>query len=221
MYEAATDPSPGPRRRHGDFNDPKLAHAYSKDPLLNRKAHGSVSSFHHGVSSSKLASMSNPSLESQLARDFAAQAKVASGSTSSLGQLPNASGIFGQGAGQGSAPTSPYGHPKGVAVAHGVGMGRSPGHVGHNGQGVVLPSIRNWEDGNGHGSGHGQQGINPMFRVVSPARTRTTSYAHDSPAKVTRTFTAELPSHPSLTSPASPTHITIRDDPTRIMCRLS
>jgi meiosis induction protein kinase IME2/SME1 len=127
---------------------------------LNRKAHGSVSSFHHGISSSKLASLSNPSLESQLARDFAAQAKVASGSTSSLGQLPNASGIFGPAGGLGSAPTSPYGHPKGVAVAHGVGMGRA---AGHDGQGVVLPSIRNWDDGNGHG----QQGINPMFRVVS------------------------------------------------------
>jgi meiosis induction protein kinase IME2/SME1 len=56
--------------------------------------------------------------------------------------------------GQGSAPTSPYGHPKGLAVAHGIGMGR------HAHQGQQLPSISDWQ-----GEYAGQ--INPMFRVVS------------------------------------------------------
>jgi hypothetical protein len=48
--------------------------------------------------------------------------------------------------GQGSAPPSPYGHPKATAVASGAGLGRQ-----------VLPSISQWDDD-----------VNPMFRVVSP-----------------------------------------------------
>jgi len=50
--------------------------------------------------------------------------------------------------GQGSAPPSPYGHPKAAAVANGAGLGRQ-----------VLPSISQWDDD-----------VNPMFRVVSPPR---------------------------------------------------
>ena len=103
----------------------------------------------------KLASLSNPSLESQLVHDFAAHANVAG--SPSLGHHNTSTTSFGAAIGQaqGSAPTSPYGHPKGNAVAQGVGMGRN----GH-GHGLELPSIRNWEAGAG-------EGINPMFRVVS------------------------------------------------------
>lgn len=67
---------------------------------------------------------------------------------------------------QGSAPTSPYGHPKGIAVAHGIGMGRQ----GH-GMGQTLPSISDWQ-----GDVPPQGQINPMFRVVSQRRpVRSTS----------------------------------------------
>ncbi|OXG43921.1 CMGC/RCK protein kinase [Cryptococcus neoformans] len=55
-----------------------------------------------------------------------------------------------------SAPTSPYGHSKGAAVAMGVGIARNgPTVTG----GTVLPSISSW----GEVEGEGQ--INPMFRV--------------------------------------------------------
>ena len=133
--------------------------------MYNRKAAGSLSSFHlAGISSSKLASHSNPSFETQFANDFASRAKVASGSSPALGSMSNNSGMLvGQvgSQGQGSAPTSPYGHPKGAAVAHGVGMGRHGG--GGSAGGLTLPSIRTWEEGSGRHDGN----INPMFRVVS------------------------------------------------------
>lgn len=63
---------------------------------------------------------------------------------------------------QASAPTSPYGHPVGMAVAHGGGMGRS---------GMMLPAIRSWdEEAEEEGGGGGGEGeINPMFRVVRPS----------------------------------------------------
>lgn len=67
--------------------------------------------------------------------------------------------------GMGSAPTSPYGHPKAQAVSNGIGMGRTvglPAH-GHAGQGP---------GGGGEGMDWigvetDREGINPMFRVVS------------------------------------------------------
>ena len=153
----------------------QLAYAYSKDPLMAKR---SMSSFVN-PSASRLASISNPSLESQLARDFQAHATVASPSSTSLGGSRMSPGVphvpshhtmpghdspsvahsqahFAAALGpQGSAPTSPYGHPKGVAVSHGVGMGRTAGA----GQGTVLPSIMSLEE-------EGRQ-INPMFQVVS------------------------------------------------------
>jgi meiosis induction protein kinase IME2/SME1 len=135
--------------------------------MYNRQAAGSLSSFHlAGISSSKLASHSNPSFETQFANDFASRAKVASGSSPALGSMSNNSGVFLSQVGnhgQGSVPTSPYGHPKGAAVAHGVGMGRHAG--GGSSSGVMLPSIRSWEEENGQNDGK----INPMFRVVSLA----------------------------------------------------
>lgn len=158
--------SPGPRRARHDYPE-QLPHTFSKDPLMSRRA-PSQSSFHkhlgHGQSNSKLASMSNPSLESQLAHDFKTQANVA-GSNSTLGHHPSSSAVGFSAAlgqppiGKGSAPTSPYGHPKGAAVAHGVGMGRTTGAPG-----VHLPGIGAWE--NGH-----EGNINPMFRVVSRSDT--------------------------------------------------
>jgi len=117
------------------------------------------------MSSSKLASHSNPSFETQFANDFASRAKVASGSSPALGSMSNNSGVFAAqvvGQTQGSAPTSPYGQPTGAAVAHGVGIGRHGGGGPANG-GVTLPSIRSWEDGNSRHDGN----INPMFKVVS------------------------------------------------------
>ncbi len=54
---------------------------------------------------------------------------------------------------QGSVPTSPYGHPLGIAVAHGGGLGRS---------GTILPAIVSWDEAE-----EGDEDINPMFRVVS------------------------------------------------------
>jgi hypothetical protein len=71
--------------------------------------------------------------------------------------LPTNSHYFMQnlgGQGQGSLPTSPYGHPNGVAVSQGIGLGRDQAAMGS------LPSIRSWEAQDG-----GQ--INPMFKVVS------------------------------------------------------
>ncbi|WVF70293.1 hypothetical protein IAT40_005082 [Kwoniella sp. CBS 6097] len=159
------DSDPGPRRS-GRQEWP--------DPLRTRDAKRapSISSFkQHSVMS-----RSNASLESQLAHDFRKHATVgATPSTASLGRL-------GQGAsslslhsqlesashmsphalsgGNGSVPTSPYGHPKASAVAHGIGMGR---HPAAGGSGTVLPSISSWE-GSGVGSGH-ESHINPMFRV--------------------------------------------------------
>jgi meiosis induction protein kinase IME2/SME1 len=102
---------------------------------------------------------SNPSLESQLAHDFQRHAPfAASSSATSLGRhgashlslhdsmppVPPVPSIRQHG--QGSAPPSPYGHPKATAVASGAGLGRQ-----------VLPSISQWDDD-----------VNPMFRVVSP-----------------------------------------------------
>ncbi len=103
-------------------------------------------------------SRSNASLESQLVKDFQASAVVASSSSTSLGRHGASQlslhgengGLLGQNR---TAPTSPYGHPKGVAVAHGAGMGRS---------GTILPSISSFDE-----SGHDHGQINPMFRVVS------------------------------------------------------
>ncbi|ORX37406.1 hypothetical protein BD324DRAFT_656473 [Kockovaella imperatae] len=161
------DSDPGPMNHHR--SESHLPFAYSKDPLLAKR---SMSSMHQ--MSSRLANMSNPSLESQLAHDFQARATVASGSTTSLGQHGRSTASLGQYGltrstdqydmmthqnqlfanavgGQGSAPTSPYGHPKGTAVSHGVGMGRH----------APMP----------HGVGmtiqEGQEVINPMFQVVS------------------------------------------------------
>lgn len=57
-----------------------------------------------------------------------------------------------------SAPTSPYGHSKGAAVAMGVGIARNGPAVA---SGTVLPSISSL------GEVEGESQINPMFRVVS------------------------------------------------------
>lgn len=102
---------------------------------------------------------SNPSLESQLASDFR-RANIASSSASSLGRhgasslnlqdgYPFAPGLDPR-TFQGSAPTSPYGHPQGKAVAQGQGVGRE---YGYDSQG--LPGVADVRD------------VNPMFRVVS------------------------------------------------------
>ena len=118
---------------------------------------------------------SNLSQDSQLARDFSGRANITSLSSTSLGrhgqssmslndvppvpqqymQHPGSAEMFSQypQGGQGSAPTSPYGHPKGTAVAMGQGIGRDYIHQG-------LPPISDWE-------GQEQGMINPMFRVVS------------------------------------------------------
>lgn len=114
---------------------------------------------------------SNLSQDSQLAHDFRVHANVASSSSTSLGrhgqssmslheqsnmnlhELPSVPQQYLHGSPDvlGSAPTSPYGHPKGTAVAMGQGIGRDFLHQG-------LPSISDWE---------GQSDINPMFKVVS------------------------------------------------------
>ncbi|KAK8866104.1 hypothetical protein IAR55_001255 [Kwoniella newhampshirensis] len=147
------DSDPGPRRStRSEWHDPiQRTHDPKRAP--------SVASFHHQHS---LMSRSNASLESQLAHDFKAHANVGAGagSSTSLGRhgtsqlsLQGHLETLGvpQPAMNGSAPTSPYGHPKGTAVALGAGMGR---------HGTVLPSISSWE-----GSGVGEAQINPMFRV--------------------------------------------------------
>jgi len=118
----------------------------------------SASNLNRHRSPSRLMSGSNPSLESQLAHDFQRHAPfAASSSATSLGRhgashlslhdsmppVPPVPSIHQHG--QGSAPPSPYGHPKAAAVASGAGLGRQ-----------VLPSISQWDDD-----------VNPMFRVVS------------------------------------------------------
>ncbi|KIR38780.1 CMGC/RCK protein kinase [Cryptococcus deuterogattii 99/473] len=61
-----------------------------------------------------------------------------------------------------SAPTSPYGHSKGAAVAMGVGIARNGPKVA---SGTVLPSISSL------GEVEGENQINPMFRVqISPSK---------------------------------------------------
>ena len=135
--------------------------------------------------SSRLGNISNPSLESQLAHDFQARANVASSSSTSLGQLGQSSISLGQYSGprtalpagmyteippplpfatlqhgQGSVPTSPYGHPKGAAVSHGAGMGRHHGYerpLVHS-QSGTLPGILDVDE---------QSRINPMFQLVN------------------------------------------------------
>lgn len=129
--------SPGPRRG-GQQDWPE--HTHSIDPLKRRAP--SVSSFR--PSPSKLTSSSNHSLDG-LAHDFTAHANLASSSSPFSLQA------------QGSAPTSPYGHPVGMAVAHGGGMGRS---------GSMLSAIRSFDETEDDGDGE----INPMFRVVSAVR---------------------------------------------------
>jgi hypothetical protein len=110
----------------------------------------------NSASSLRLTSKSNPSLESQLAHDFMAQANVQPPLPQSSLSVPGSSGYFnGGGTGQGSLPTSPYGHPKGSAVALGVGLGRDYGRT------EMLPSISSWNQPEAQGE------INPMFRVVS------------------------------------------------------
>lgn len=64
--------------------------------------------------------------------------------------------------GQGSAPTSPYGHPQGKAVALGHGVGRphlEPRYYGQGQSQERLPGVADMQEGM----------INPMFRVVSCA----------------------------------------------------
>ncbi|WWD17691.1 hypothetical protein CI109_102132 [Kwoniella shandongensis] len=148
------DSDPGPRRSaRSEWQDPIQRH---HDP----KRAPSVTSFHQ----QSLMSRSNASLESQLAHDFKIHANVGAGAgagtsstslgrhgTSQLSLQGNGVDYPSQGLANGSAPTSPYGHPKGTAVAFGAGMGR---------HGTVLPSISSWE-----GSGVGEAQINPMFRV--------------------------------------------------------
>lgn len=136
--------------------------------MLDSRRHASHSYKPRSSSKSRLMSGSNLSQESQLAHDFRTHANVTSSSSTSLGRhgqssmslhdvppvpqqyLHDSTEMFQQG--QGSAPTSPYGHPKGTAVANGQGIGRDYIHQG-------LPPISDWE-------GQGQGMINPMFRVV-------------------------------------------------------
>ena len=163
----ASSPGPG-----GFRSDSHLPFTYPKDPLLAKRSMSSINQL-----PSRLANISNPSLESQLAHDFQARANVASSSQTSLGQhgrstaslsqyglgsnyepvspppLPTHNPLFANAVGgQGSAPTSPYGHPKGVAVSHGVGMGRHQAYRGGSGHGMNTVE---------------EHGINPMFQVVS------------------------------------------------------
>ncbi|WVR06050.1 hypothetical protein IAU60_003078 [Kwoniella sp. DSM 27419] len=157
------DSDPGPRRRHE-----------WQDPLRTRDSSKRAPSMSSSYKPSGGMSRSNASLESQLAHDFKTHANVgATPSSASLGRLGQASsslslhaqldqGGYQPSRGNGSVPTSPYGHPKAAAVAHGHGLGRQPvGSV------PMLPSISSWE-GSGVGSENGSQGhINPMFRVPS------------------------------------------------------
>jgi hypothetical protein len=145
--------SPGPRRQRDHYPDPMIAAAEAR-------RRPSASNLNRHRSPSRLMSGSNPSLESQLAQDFQRHAPfAASSSATSLGRhgashlslhdnippvppVPN----MHHGHGMGSAPPSPYGHPKAAAVASGAGLGRH-----------VLPSISQWDEGD----------VNPMFKVVS------------------------------------------------------
>ncbi|KAK6905886.1 hypothetical protein I203_106721 [Kwoniella mangroviensis CBS 8507] len=179
------DSDPGPRRAREHWPDPLRQRETKRAP--------SVSSFkqHHGPTS-----RSTASLESQLAHDFKVRANVgAAPSSASLGRLGQgrsslslhgqmeglgrpllAHGLNNTGQGNGSAPTSPYGHPKGVAVSHGIGMGRQSisNASGHTGSGTVLPSISSFDVGDM--SQHAQGHINPMFRVppAGPNQSQTT-----------------------------------------------
>jgi meiosis induction protein kinase IME2/SME1 len=138
--------------------------------MIDRR-HASLNKTARSASKSRLTSMSQ---ESQLAHDFRVHANVASSSSTSLGRHGQSSMSLHEQSNmnlhdlppvpsrylhsdspdmfltqQGSAPTSPYGHPKGTAVAMGQGIGR--------GLSQELPPISDWEG----------QDINPMFRVVS------------------------------------------------------
>jgi meiosis induction protein kinase IME2/SME1 len=159
------DSSPGPRRSRDVHPDPMIAAAEAR-------RRPSASNLNRHRSPSRLMSGSNPSLESQLAHDFQRHAPfAASSSATSLGRhgashlslhdsmppVPPVPSIHQHG--QGSAPPSPYGHPKAAAVANGAGMGRQ-----------VLPSIQQW-DGD----------VNPMFKVVSPPSRLLFSMANDQP----------------------------------------
>ena len=117
---------------------PEKSHTHSADSLARRAPSSS-----YKPSPSRLTSISNPSLESQLAHDFMARANLASSSAFGLQQA------------QASAPPSPYGQPIGLAVAQGGGNGRN---------GMTLPAIRSWEEAESDEQG-GE--INPMFKVVS------------------------------------------------------
>ncbi|WRT64328.1 uncharacterized protein IL334_001260 [Kwoniella shivajii] len=175
------DSDPGPRLAREHWNDPLR----QRDP----KRAPSVSSFHkqhHG-----LTSRSNASFESQLAHDFKVHANVGATSSTSLGRVGGKSSLSLHGQleglgqplvpqhalsgnnGNGSAPTSPYGHPKAVAVSHGVGLNRPLASA--SGSGVMLPSISNWEAGGvGDMSNRHIQGqINPMFRVPPASQNRS------------------------------------------------
>ncbi|WWC86427.1 uncharacterized protein L201_001304 [Kwoniella dendrophila CBS 6074] len=178
------DSDPGPRRAREHWPDPLRQRETKRAP--------SISSFkqQHGATA-----RSTASLESQLAHDFKVRANVGSGghSSASLGRLSqgrSSLSLHGQmeglghpsllsassannGQGNGSAPTSPYGHPKGVAVSHGIGISRQSAA----GSGTMLPSISNLGDlsnisNNNHSQGH----INPMFRVppVNSSKLQTT-----------------------------------------------
>nr|XP_019049431.1 CMGC/RCK/MAK protein kinase [Kwoniella bestiolae CBS 10118]OCF28361.1 CMGC/RCK/MAK protein kinase [Kwoniella bestiolae CBS 10118] len=156
------DSDPGPRRAREHWPDPLRQRETKRAP--------SISSFkqQHGPTS-----RSTASLESQLAHDFKVRANVgaapSSASLGRLGQGRSSLSLHGQMEGlghpllssiNGSAPTSPYGHPKAVAVSHGIGMGRqSISNASGQGAGTVLPSISSFD-------GH-QGNINPMFIVVS------------------------------------------------------
>ncbi|KAK4685792.1 meiosis induction protein kinase IME2/SME1, partial [Tremellales sp. Uapishka_1] len=134
-----SDPGPGRSTRH-DWPDP-LHHSPKRTT--------SVSSFNPHPS---LNSRSNVSIDSQqLAKDFQTHATM---SSTSLGRH-GASNLSLNAQTQHSAPTSPYGQPKGLAVASGGGMGRILAG------GPMLPSISSWEHLD---QANGQ--INPMFVVV-------------------------------------------------------
>nr|XP_019015111.1 CMGC/RCK/MAK protein kinase [Kwoniella pini CBS 10737]OCF53892.1 CMGC/RCK/MAK protein kinase [Kwoniella pini CBS 10737] len=163
------DSDPGPRRTRD--------REHWADPLRQSKRAPSISSIKHQQHGAT--ARSTASLESQLAHDFKVRANVGSAapSSASLGRLGGRSSLSLHGqmeslgnpllsapsAGNGSVPTSPYGHPKGAAVSNGIGMGRQAMHSG-----TMLPSISSWE-----GVGDMAQGqINPMFRVPPAGSTQ-------------------------------------------------
>ncbi|WWC58778.1 uncharacterized protein I303_101322 [Kwoniella dejecticola CBS 10117] len=171
------DSDPGPRRAREHWPDPLRQRESRRAP--------SMSSFKQQQGGT---ARSTASLESQLAHDFKARANVGSAgpSSASLGRMGGRSSLSLHGqmeslghpllsapsAGNGSAPTSPYGHPKGAAVSHGIGMGRQPIPPASL-SGTVLPSISNWDAG-GVGDMSNQQGqINPMFRVPPAGSNRS------------------------------------------------